>query len=170
MGLYAFRIGPCPWKRACLYHHPGRVELVHLLRSGERLDHLTFPQAVVVTNTASCRRSRMTGMGVRRGKAAFSSGCKLHPANAPAGSNRSRHRVMRLPNSRPHASMVLEMHPVHRMVGPNIETRRATVQPEVVVDQQGPVVEEYVMVRAPSATPSATTGPQPAGTLTLRQI
>jgi hypothetical protein len=44
--------------------------------------------------------------------------------------------------------MVLEIHSVHRMVGPNIETRRATVQPEVVVDQQGPVVEEYVMVRA----------------------
>ncbi len=28
-------------------------------------------------------------MGVRRGKAAFSSGCKAHPAIAPAGSNRS---------------------------------------------------------------------------------
>ena len=27
--------------------------------------------------------------GVRRGKAALSSGCKSHPANAPAGSNRS---------------------------------------------------------------------------------
>ena len=27
--------------------------------------------------------------GVRRGKAALSSGCKAHPANAPAGSNRS---------------------------------------------------------------------------------
>ena len=30
-------------------------------------------------------------MGVRRGKAALSSGCKSHPANAPAGSNRSSH-------------------------------------------------------------------------------
>ena len=30
-------------------------------------------------------------VGVRRGKAAFSSGCKSHPANAPAGSNRSSH-------------------------------------------------------------------------------
>ncbi len=27
-------------------------------------------------------------LGVRRGKAAFSSGCKSHPAIAPAGSNR----------------------------------------------------------------------------------
>ena len=31
----------------------------------------------------------MTGLGVRRGKAALSSGCKSHPANAPAGSSRS---------------------------------------------------------------------------------
>jgi len=30
-----------------------------------------------------------SGYGVRRGKAALSSGCKSHPANAPAGSNRS---------------------------------------------------------------------------------
>jgi hypothetical protein len=29
--------------------------------------------------------------GVRRGKAALSSGCKTHPATAPAGSNRSSH-------------------------------------------------------------------------------
>jgi hypothetical protein len=28
---------------------------------------------------------------VRREKAALSSGCKSHPANAPAGSNRSSH-------------------------------------------------------------------------------
>jgi hypothetical protein len=31
----------------------------------------------------------MTEMGVRRDKAALSRGCKSHPANAPAGSNRS---------------------------------------------------------------------------------
>ena len=30
-------------------------------------------------------------MGVRRDKAALSSGCKSHPATAPAGSNRSSH-------------------------------------------------------------------------------
>ncbi len=33
----------------------------------------------------------MTAVGVRRGKAALSSGCKSHPATAPAGSNRSSH-------------------------------------------------------------------------------
>src|ERR1700746_465576 len=31
----------------------------------------------------------MTVVGVRRAKAALSSGCKPHPATAPAGSNRS---------------------------------------------------------------------------------
>jgi hypothetical protein len=33
----------------------------------------------------------MSELGVRRDKAALSSGCKAHPANAPAGSNRSSH-------------------------------------------------------------------------------
>ena len=33
----------------------------------------------------------MSLVGVRREKAALSSGCKSHPANAPAGSNRSSH-------------------------------------------------------------------------------
>ena len=32
-----------------------------------------------------------SGMGVRRDKAALSSGCKPHPATAPAGSNRNSH-------------------------------------------------------------------------------
>ena len=35
--------------------------------------------------------SQPSGKGVRRDKAAFSSGCKPHPATAPAGSNRSSH-------------------------------------------------------------------------------
>ncbi|HJY07739.1 MAG TPA: hypothetical protein VJ323_15585, partial [Bryobacteraceae bacterium] len=33
----------------------------------------------------------MSGLGVCRAKAALSSGCKPHPATAPAGSNRSSH-------------------------------------------------------------------------------
>ena len=33
----------------------------------------------------------MSALSVRRGKAALSSGCKSHPATAPAGSNRSSH-------------------------------------------------------------------------------
>src|SRR5215471_9713146 len=39
---------------------------------------LTWPEAC-----------RMSAWGVRRAKAALSSGCKPHPATAPAGSNRS---------------------------------------------------------------------------------
>ena len=35
------------------------------------------------------RHAVRTSMAVRRAKAAFSSGCKPHPATAPAGSNRS---------------------------------------------------------------------------------
>src|SRR5216684_1739041 len=35
------------------------------------------------------RRFARSETGVRRDKAALSSGCKPHPANAPAGSNRS---------------------------------------------------------------------------------
>src|SRR6516225_9239565 len=37
------------------------------------------------------RRARKTAFHVRRDKAALSSGCKAHPATAPAGSNRGRH-------------------------------------------------------------------------------
>src|SRR5499426_3884589 len=37
----------------------------------------------------SNRITRMSVVGVRREKAALSSGCKTHPATAPAGSNRS---------------------------------------------------------------------------------
>ena len=33
--------------------------------------------------------SARSALGVRRAKAALSSGCKSHPATAPAGSNRS---------------------------------------------------------------------------------
>jgi hypothetical protein len=33
----------------------------------------------------------LSAYGVRREKAALSSGCKAHPATAPAGSNRSSH-------------------------------------------------------------------------------
>ena len=42
--------------------------------------------AVLVTEIFRCP---MSALGVRRDKAALSSGCKSHPANAPAGSNRS---------------------------------------------------------------------------------
>ena len=37
------------------------------------------------------RQTPISDLGVRRDKAALSSGCKSHPATAPAGSNRSSH-------------------------------------------------------------------------------
>src|SRR5215472_1099110 len=40
-------------------------------------------------DAATTISGQMTAMGVRREKAALSSGCKTHPATAPAGSNRS---------------------------------------------------------------------------------
>jgi hypothetical protein len=49
-----------------------------------------------VTNTTAYDVAIIGGVpsseiGVRRAKAALSSGCKSHPATAPAGSNRSSH-------------------------------------------------------------------------------
>ena len=46
---------------------------------------------VAVRNVAFPTASAMAAKRVRRDKAALSSGCKSHPANAPAGSNRSSH-------------------------------------------------------------------------------
>ncbi len=47
---------------------------------------------LVLLPPASARPTAMSELGVRRGKAAFFSGCKSHPATiAPAGSNRSSH-------------------------------------------------------------------------------
>src|SRR5580658_5811098 len=52
-------------------------------------------QCATATHSSSTTNARglsvlaMTAKGVRRDKAALSSGCKSHPANAPAGSSRS---------------------------------------------------------------------------------
>src|SRR6266516_4594827 len=53
-------------------------------RFGSRAD-------VVVRSAPKAIGRGMSGLGVRRAKAALSSGCKSHPATAPAGSNRSSH-------------------------------------------------------------------------------
>jgi hypothetical protein len=42
----------------------------------------------VTEQRRSLLQHRMSAFGVRREKAALSSGCQSHPANAPAGSNR----------------------------------------------------------------------------------
>ena len=47
--------------------------------------------AAVVGSVAAPLDRRGSASGARRAKAALSSGCKPHPATAPAGSNRSSH-------------------------------------------------------------------------------
>ncbi len=56
--------------------------------SGERA---LFLLAILDMRHAGSLDDQMSLVGVRRGKAAFFSGCKSHPAIAPAGSNRSSH-------------------------------------------------------------------------------
>ncbi len=56
--------------------------------SGERA---LFLLAILDMRHAGSLDDQMSLVGVRRGKAAFFSGCKSHPDIAPAGSNRSSH-------------------------------------------------------------------------------
>ena len=49
------------------------------------------PEAPTANKMPPSLHHRMSAIGVRREKAALSSGCKPHPATAPAGSNRSSH-------------------------------------------------------------------------------
>jgi hypothetical protein len=71
--------------RLLLCGRPRRVEIVHAA---------VLPPVILACSSMGrhCDRwKRTAAMGVRRDKAALSSGCKPHPATAPAGSNRSRH-------------------------------------------------------------------------------
>jgi hypothetical protein len=47
------------------------------------------PESAFALTNVGFPQARTTVEGVRRDKAALSSGCKAHPATAPAGSNRS---------------------------------------------------------------------------------
>ncbi len=65
------------------------------IRVGKRDTASGLARGISLISLGQWRRAdsrAMTGLGVRRGKAAFFSGCKSHPATiAPAGSNRSSH-------------------------------------------------------------------------------
>src|SRR5499425_3292611 len=63
--------------------------LVHLTIRPPESDSQSESYRAVLESSMNQRESRMTALGVRRDKAALSSGCKSHPANAPAGSSRS---------------------------------------------------------------------------------
>ena len=59
----------------------------HVKRQEHRTHHKGSNAIAMLTRS----ESRTTVYDVRRAKAAFSSGCKPHPATAPAGSNRGSH-------------------------------------------------------------------------------
>jgi hypothetical protein len=55
------------------------------------LDMAVFDRDIAAVDGARLLETATTAFGVRRAKTALSSGCKPHPATAPAGSNRSSH-------------------------------------------------------------------------------
>ena len=63
------------------------------IERGQRYVHFEVlgPRPATRVNPSNVRffTARQAATGVRRDKAALSSGCEPHPANAPAGSNRS---------------------------------------------------------------------------------
>jgi hypothetical protein len=59
------------------------------LRPIESLTPSNSRHELIALANVRYRGSQKTATGVRRAKAALSSGCESHPANAPAGSNRS---------------------------------------------------------------------------------
>src|SRR5215470_14448878 len=91
----------------CAFHISGRDKFCNTLKvsgihdlfdvtSHERLPGVYHSCSPIMSTLASRHPSRhasgsngTTASGVRRDKAALSSGCKSHPATAPAGSNRS---------------------------------------------------------------------------------
>ena len=74
------RLTTCPWSNRPQLELA--INLITVLaRAGEVTDRTEMPFATM----------HESAVGVRRAKAALSSGCKPHPATAPAGSNRSSH-------------------------------------------------------------------------------
>ena len=69
---------------------PTKLELVINTRIAQALKRDVRQRYGSIENIARSPL-RMSAQGVRRAKAALSSGCKPHPATAPAGSNRSSH-------------------------------------------------------------------------------
>jgi hypothetical protein len=84
--------GSCACAAASTSRRAGTAEAGH---AGDQSGYGRSEEAVILIRSSrvSCAsqqtRRPMSEMGVRRDKAALSSGCKSHPANAPAGSNRS---------------------------------------------------------------------------------
>jgi hypothetical protein len=66
----------------------------------------------------------MSEMGVRRDKAALSSGCKSHPATAPAGSNRSSDEAGVMPAERRERAIAIRLGSTGNGKNPTFNGRR----------------------------------------------
>src|SRR4051794_38243562 len=75
------------FKRSNCIKSPTRQNRIVVYRIGE--DQSGGSGAKIYNPPAVGEAGSMSELGVRRNKAALSSGCKSHPATAPAGSNRS---------------------------------------------------------------------------------
>src|SRR5580700_6711361 len=88
---FAAQLPPNARRGPPLYDHAKGVVndcgRVSLHTEGNPLD-LSQCRAALSADVIVLTISMVTVMGVCRGKAALSSGCKTHPATAPAGSNR----------------------------------------------------------------------------------
>jgi hypothetical protein len=73
----------------CTDTYPVLVGLFRSKRQRTQLGTFGDRQGVSITLQSSKPNASEWAQGVRRAKAALSSGCKSHPAIAPAGSNRS---------------------------------------------------------------------------------
>src|SRR5664279_894269 len=65
------------------------VQAIH--EAAKQTAHVRMSASDLLIIARRCQFLAMSAMGVRRDKAALSSGCEPHPATAPAGSNRSSH-------------------------------------------------------------------------------
>jgi hypothetical protein len=82
----------CPTQVPMVFATPGGSDSRDRFRA-EISGRLTCAALIklAANKTTASATGQMSALGVRRAKAALSSGCKSHPATAPAGSNRSSH-------------------------------------------------------------------------------
>ena len=94
LNLLFFRSGPWAAGWLLLVEEGERAALNFQRKDFEIMqqDQVRDPSPTNRAVSIRCRMfSVMSELGVRRDKAALSSGCEPHPATAPAGSNRSSH-------------------------------------------------------------------------------
>ncbi|WP_327373322.1 hypothetical protein, partial [Caballeronia arationis] len=78
---------PCRSLTNAPFAHQGIVESLLTVLADARPTRPAVDDRSISRRDEGTAIGRPTAMGVRREKVALSSGCKSHPANAPAGSN-----------------------------------------------------------------------------------